>query len=440
MELPEVPLPLPPRPARPGWSGSGTAALAARSAVQPAAASARQRRSCRGTAYRERQLTIPDATQTHPAALLPARPPNRPPHRPANVDLAEVLRTAANQPRRRPDPPAGLLPARPPNRPPLRPASVDLAEVLLAANSSSPTPTPPRPTRLAYCRPAHPTGRRFGPPASILRSCCSPRTAAHHSRCRPGPARLACCRPARLASRLRPASVDLAEVLLAAKQQHTIPSAAQTRPLACCRPGRLTGRRPACQRRSCRVAACREQQLAISSATPTPSDETQRKYPDNNHGRRPDNGHHAQKLGTPPSIRKPIHHPGNTATMRDTRPGETARPTTTRGPPVETPTRPGRTDQDHQSEGPLAVVCRLSGGRVARGISPPGSHRTERDSLPSFRSSHPAQSSLIQPSRAALRITGESWSQLRTVCSARADNRRRANRKPSTFRNPLSTT
>jgi hypothetical protein len=28
--------------------------------------------------------------------------------------------------------------------------------------------------------------------------------------------------------------------------------------------------------------------------------------------------------------------------------------------------------------------------RVARGIAAPGSHRTERDSLPSFRSSHPS--------------------------------------------------
>ena len=152
-----------------------------------------------------------------------------------------------------------------------------------------------RPARPPWFRPgrppAHPaallpTRPPLRLPASVLKSCCSPRTATHQPQHHPNPPSHPHCPPNRPTSH------------------------------------RPTSHRPAHQWRSCRNAARREQQPTNPSATPTPPGETQRKYPDNNHGRRPHNGHHAQKPGTPPTIRKPTHQPGNTATMRDTRPGE----------------------------------------------------------------------------------------------------------------------
>ena len=170
--------------------------------------------------------------------------------------------------------------------------------------------------------PAWPPGRPPGRPVSILQRCCLPRTAAHQPQRHPNP-------PGRPAALL---------------------------------PARPSDRRPARQCRSCRSAACREQQPTIPGATPAPPGETQGKYPDNNHGRCPDDGHHAQKPGTPPSIRKPTHQPGNTATMRDTRPGETAgrhpphdRPHGDRLARRNTDNPPSRTGQDLQSEGSLVV-------------------------------------------------------------------------------------
>ncbi len=43
---------------------------------------------------------------------------------------------------------------------------------------------------------------------------------------------------------------------------------------------------------------------------------------------------------------------------------------------------------DHQELWPVVAQCSREPGRVARGIAPPGSHRTEREPLGSLRSSH----------------------------------------------------
>ena len=149
-----------------------------------------QRRSWRGAACREQRLTILGATPTRPTALLPTQPSDRPPP---------------------------------------------------------------------------------GPPASILHRRCEPRTAAHQPQPHPNPTDHPCCPP----------GADLAEMLLAANSSP--PTPAPPRP----HPARHKGN--------------------IRTTT---------------RGRRPDNGHPAQKPGTSPNIRKPTHHPGNTATMWDTRPGE----------------------------------------------------------------------------------------------------------------------
>ena len=203
-----------------------------------------------------------------------------------------------------------------------RPASVDLAEALLAVNSSSPTPAPLRPTRLSLL-PARPPGR---PCRSCRGAACRGQQLTNPSATptRPG---CPCCPAVRPPDRpaVRPA-LGLSVSIL---ERWCLPRTAANQPrrhpdppgCPCCPPGRPTGRRPARERRSCRSAASREQQLTNPSTTPTPPAETQGKYPDNNRGRRPDDGHHAQKPGTPPTIRKPTHQPGNTATMRDTRPG-----------------------------------------------------------------------------------------------------------------------
>ena len=183
------------------------------------------------------------------------------------------------------------------------PASVDLAEVLLAANGSSASPASPRPVR--------PSGRsRSGPPVSILQGCCLLRTAAHQPQRLPGLPGWACCPPG-------PPPGPPASILQ-----------------GCCLP---------------RTAAHQPQRH------PTPPGKTQGKYPDNNRGRCPDSGHHAQKPGTPPIIRTPTHHPGNTATVRDARPGENAADArhaasqTQTAPPQLTPQ--SRTGQDLRSGG-----------------------------------------------------------------------------------------